>query len=351
MSCTSFARRLVLLCAGWLLVACNGSGGGDSPDPGPAPELAQPAAGCAAPLGVGYRVHTFSNGVNAALWYPTTAPEAVYHYASDTASTLASGAEPAQCERFPLIVFSHGLGGCGTQSLFLTEWLARQGYVVVAPDHDDALCSVMSVPPSGNTVAEPPITDPASWNETSYVTRRDDVRGVLDALLTNSPWTASIDPARIGIVGHSLGGYTALGMVGGWPSWKDARIGTAVGLSPYLYPFLQQGRLGAVTVPLQYQGAVFDVFITPSLKGPNGAYALAQPPKVLAELKGGSHFEWTNLLCLGTGTIANCLQTKPNAALINAYVGAFLDLHLKGRNNGLLSGAGAGLQTYQVQLQ
>ena len=34
----------------------------------------------------------------------------------------------------PLVIFSHGLYGCKTQSTFLMEALADNGYIVIAPD-------------------------------------------------------------------------------------------------------------------------------------------------------------------------------------------------------------------------
>src|SRR5262245_49275084 len=40
----------------------------------------------------------------------------------------------------PVIIFSHGFGGCGTQSKFLTQALAEHGYWVFAPNHRDARC-------------------------------------------------------------------------------------------------------------------------------------------------------------------------------------------------------------------
>jgi predicted dienelactone hydrolase len=44
----------------------------------------------------------------------------------------------------PLILFSHGLGGCETQSTFLTQGLAEAGYVVVGVRHADARCGQQS---------------------------------------------------------------------------------------------------------------------------------------------------------------------------------------------------------------
>lgn len=329
------------------LIGCGGSGSSGA-DPGAGPSAG--ATPCPASLNVGYQIYTFPNGKKAAVWYPTSTAEAAYQYASDTSSSLALNGAPTTCARFPLLVFSHGLGGCGTQSLFFTETLAREGYVVVAPDHDDAICRVDGTPPSGATVTEPAVTDPGSWTDATYVARKQDVQVVLDTMLAASPWVAQIDPDRIGLAGHSLGGYTALGIAGGWSSWKDPRVKAVLGLSPYLYPFLQKNLLGGVNLPLMYQGAQFDIFITPSLKGPSGAYAVAHPPKMLAELFLGSHFEWTNVVCLSTKTIQNCLQTRSNAALINDYAFAFLDRYLKGIDNGLLAGPGTGLRTYEKQV-
>lgn len=330
-----------------LLAGCGDGDGGGTESPAPV----ETAALCSPKLGVGYRILRPANGLKAALWYPTTAPEAHFDYSSDTASTLALEAAPAACARYPLIVFSHGLGGCGTQSLFITETLARRGYIVVAPDHADALCSVEGTPPSGSTVTEPSVLDPTSWNDTSYVDRKRDVQALLDLLAADPTWSARIDPGRIGIVGHSLGGYTALGLAGAWPSWRDTRIRAAVLLSPYVAPYQIKGTLGAVSgVPLLYQGAQFDVFITPSLEGPSGAYATAQPPKVFVKLFLGTHFEWTNVLCLSTKTIANCLQTRSNAVHINDYAIAFLDRYLKGEAAALLDAGGAGLAAYLMQV-
>ena len=99
-----------------------------------------------------------------------------------------------------------------------------------------------------------------------------------------------------------------------------------------------------------YQGAQGD-FNTPPLQGSSGAYAVSNPPKYFAELVGGSHLEWTNFECLGTGTIQGCLQSRANAALIDAYGIAFLDQYLKGVSQPILTGNGSGLATYQDQPQ
>ena len=47
------------------------------------------------------------------------------------------------------------------------------------------------------------------------------------------------------LVGHSLGGYTVLGVGGGWAHWKDPRVKAILALSPYAAPFINKETLVA----------------------------------------------------------------------------------------------------------
>jgi fermentation-respiration switch protein FrsA (DUF1100 family) len=305
------------------------------------------ATPCHPPYRVGYRTIRFG-ATSAALWYPTATQEGLHSYTPGFTGAVAKGGEPlGTCQPFPLVVFSHGLGGCGIQSIFFTETLARQGYVVVAPDHRDALCSVDGRSTSANWGEQPPVWDPAAWNHNSHVDRRNDIATIVSAMLGEGAWQGLVAANQVGIVGHSLGGYVALGMVGGWSEWEDSRIKVALLFSPYSLPFSIRNRLHAVRVPLMYQGAEFDVLITPFLEGPNGAYAHSNAPKHFAKLRAGNHFIWTNLQCTGTNSVATCLRTRPEARLINAYGIAFLDHHLKGQSQPLLWHANHALWSYQ----
>ena len=44
----------------------------------------------------------------------------------------------------------------------------------------------------------------------------------------------AFDWKRCGLVGHSLGGYTLLGLGGAWPSWRFDGIKAVLALSPYV---------------------------------------------------------------------------------------------------------------------
>ncbi len=264
-------------------------------------------------------------------------------------SSLSHGGAPATCATFPLVVFSHGFGGCGTQSLFFTEELARHGYVVAAPDHQDALCSVDGNSPSGTNFnfTIPNFLNPATWTDQTEVDRRADLGSLIDQLLQHPQFGPVIDSTKIGAAGHSLGGYSVLGLGGAWPSWKDSRIKAVLTFAPYVAPLLINQRLTLVNVGVMYQTAQFDVLVPPAQVA--GAYTISNPPRFFLELVGGSHYEWTNLVCLGTGTIRNCLQSKSNAALIDAYGIAFFDQYLKGSTQPLITGTGPGLAAYEKQ--
>jgi predicted dienelactone hydrolase len=301
---------------------------------------------------VGYRV-VHRGGKVIAVWYPTTAPAAQYAYSANFSGTVARDAAPSTvCGKpVPLVVFSHGDLGCGLQSIAFTEELARHGYVVAAPDHADALlCHI--VPPSAprpHRPAQPNFLKPESWSDATFRNRRDDVEATIDALLADGDFQPVIDPQSIGAAGHSLGGYTVVGMAGGWPSWADPRIRAVLALSPYIMPFQVKKTLGSIRIPLMYQGGTLDIGITPFLQGATGAYRNANPPAFFVELKRAGHFAWAN--CGGAHTTASCLATKINARLIDEYGIAFFDAYLKRRAAPILSQKNPELADFQFKLQ
>jgi predicted dienelactone hydrolase len=306
----------------------------------------QLAAACRPPFQVGYRIVQIPGGPLTAVWYPSSGREAPFPYSEALAGSVVHDGRPETCGRFPLLVFSHGLGGCGTQTIFLTEQLARTGYVVVAPDHKDATCRVDG---SGRLQLRSPersFLKPETWTAATHADRRRDLSRVIDWALAEPALSSGIDADRVGAIGHSLGGYAILGMIGGWPGQTDRRIKAALLLSPYAVPFFVQDRLGDVRVPVMYQGAQLDLGITPSIRGESGAYAATAGARAYVELRGGTHFEWTNLICLGHKTVLDCLRKNPNAWLITAYGGAFLERYLRQQGDALARLNGKGLATY-----
>lgn len=292
-----------------------------------------PAADCAERPAVGYRVLALPDGRKAAVWYPAAgSEEAIVYLRGGPTGRAVRDAPPARCPRAPLVLFSHGLGACALQSTVLTEALARRGYVVAAPDHADAAtCSIGGdALRLQNIRTQQPLYDPARWDERSELGRLHDLRATIDAVGRDPALARIADVARVGAVGHSLGGYSVLALGGAWPSWRTPAVQAVVALSPFVAPFLAHGTLPRLAVPVMYQGAQFDWGITPTLEGATGAFAASPAPKVYAKLKGGLHVEWTDLACLGLATAAACREARPNAALIERSVGGFLDRYLAG---------------------
>jgi len=223
---------------------------------------------------------------------------------------------------YPVILFSHGFTGCGTQSVFLTEGLAQAGYFVLAPNHPDAGCGPghegKLFEKLSTMQSEQPFHNPDAWSKATYGDRRADLEAILDMILKEKSFQGvPIDSSRIGLAGHSLGGYTVLALAGAWPSWKDRRVKAVLALSPYCAPFIMKGDLGHLDVPVMYQGGTLDIGITPSVRRPGGAYDLTSAPKYFLDLAGAGHFAWTNL-------------DKSYQSLINDYAIAFFDRYLKG---------------------
>lgn len=314
------------------------------------------AAECDGRQAAGYRVLVLESGRKVAVWYPAAADEKPFPYTranNGFMGSVAFEAPPAACPRVPLVLFSHGFGGCGLQTLFFTEELARHGYVVAAPDHaDSATCGIdRDDLRLQNMRTDQLFTDPKGWNDRSELDRRDDLRAVIRRVAADPQLASVADVTRVGAVGHSLGGYTVLGMAGGWPSWKTPEIKAVLALSPYAAPFLVHGTLGKLATPVMYQGAQYDWGITPNLEGAQGAYALSAAPKFFVKLKGGTHFEWTNLICIGQPNVVACLKARPNAYLIDRYGIEFLDRYLKDKPSPVLAAGGRGLEKYESDLR
>src|SRR5262249_38659489 len=103
-------------------------------------------------------------------------------------------------------VFSHSSSLIGRrQSTFLCAHLASHGYVVAAMNHSEIVAPEL-MRKDGETVAER-----AARIQGWIDSRVPDVRFLLDRILGAAPVAGlpPLDPDRVGIVGHSFGGWTA----------------------------------------------------------------------------------------------------------------------------------------------
>lgn len=262
---------------------------------------------------------------NVFLWYPS-AKDAQRHDYHGQIGFVAADSDVANGSH-PLILFSHGFLGAGDQTIFLMEAFARKGYVVATLNHADSLFQKRTKP-----IEPPKFADAKSWTDQKFRDRQEDMTALLDHLLELSGKKGSflherVDANMIGACGHSLGGYTVLGLAGAWESWRDERIKAVLAMSPYSMPFLTQGAIAEIKVPVMIQGGTLDFGITP-FQPP--IYNKLTAPKYLLVLKNETHLGWTNLISLGKTTLE--VVQDGNAQLITDYSVAFFDRHLRGRN-------------------
>ena len=177
-----------------------------------------PMAEAAPPWNVGYRTIPLQDALTGesfpvALWYPTPAATTPLFVTGSLSRCrfpailcrwiayempVAPNA-PVAAGRFRVIVVSHGSGGMALLHRDLAMALAWQGYVVAAPTH-----------PRGTSND---ISGIGVW-----VGRPQQVSRVIDAVLEDGTLGSHIERERIGVVGHSNGGYTALAVAGAKPS-------------------------------------------------------------------------------------------------------------------------------------
>jgi predicted dienelactone hydrolase len=83
------------------------------------------------------------------VWYPAAEPMQQHNYGGQI-GFVASDSKVLR-GKHPLLLFSHGFWGSADQSIFLTEELARRGYIVAAVNHADSLRSKRGDRPVGWT--------------------------------------------------------------------------------------------------------------------------------------------------------------------------------------------------------
>ena len=213
----------------------------------------------------------------------------------------------------PVIIFSHGFHGCATQSRFLMEAFASSGFLVFAPNHRDATCN--GGKGSWFTEAEIPFRNPDRWTDKTYLDRGDDIRRLIGAIERDDRFRFHADMSRLGLAGHSLGGYTVLGLAGAWPNWKMRGVKAVLAFSPYSQPYIVHRTLAGLSAPVMYQGGTRDFGVTPAVQKTAGAYDQSPEPKYFVEFDKAGHFAWADI-----GITAHEEIVAYSVAFMNHYV-------------------------------
>ena len=304
------------------------------------------------------------------LWYPTeqtSGASMTYMFGLIWDDDAIRDAKLASGGPFPLIVFSHGISSVDFQSFALMDYLASHGYVVASASHlQSTLFTYVGT----------------EFFSKSAIDRPQDVSALIDAMLRRNntpgdPLFEKIDPDRIGVVGHSFGGYTAIaslnppldvyGMIekceqvgqANWSGeWKychdvttsdlsfaedcrpcslgDARIKAAVPMSPAFPYIMVPGALASVDVPALVMVGELDEVTPPDTQVRVYFDGLSHPETLYWELAGGSHDTFSSACEMSiVRAIFDCgdgfIDPKIAFVLIRTATVAFFGLHLKGQ--------------------
>jgi predicted dienelactone hydrolase len=188
--------------------------------------------------------------------YPTTSDAAPFKLGQYT-ELLASKAPIAPGEH-GLVVISHGSGGTPLTHRLLAATLARHGNVVALIEH------------AGNNRNDNRLEDALE----NFEGRPRHVSATVDAIYADARLGPQISRHGFSIVGHSMGGYTALAVAGGAPRKPprtgppvpvkaDARVRSIVLLNPATPWYWGDGTLSRVTIPILMLTAGQDPYTPP----------------------------------------------------------------------------------------
>ena len=241
------------------------------------------------------------------IWYPTSeeyrdSPRHAYDLKSDApdwAKYVFDGVDIAAAETnaafdapirddlgpFPLVVFSHGAYGIRFQSYFHTIQLASHGYVVASADHEQ------------NTLYDILVTGYDDAGLLPSAQRRPlDIAFLINKMEAKSrdatdDFYRLVDTFRVGVVGHSFGGFAAFP-----PALEDPRVKAIVPLAPaakMVEPFMKM-LLTDWSFPTMIMGGDLDQTLPFEIFMWN-AFLDMQPPKWFLRFPRCGHYSFTNM--------------------------------------------------------
>lgn len=237
--------------------------------------------------------------------YPAAAPPKSLTI-GDFRTMAAEDAAPAP-GRFPLLIFSHGMSSLPETYLWLFEGLSARGFVVAGVAH-----------PRDNRNDKS-----GSFGDAELVERSRHVTALIDGVARDVLLGPSIDAEKIGIVGHSAGGYTALLSIGGrpdftqfvggrcrrnpttppdWPRFvhdpaavpvPDRRIRAAASMATGFGCLFDKDAVSAIQVPVRFYQADDDEVLQQGFNAASFA-ALFTPPAEVVRIVNAGHFVFIN---------------------------------------------------------
>lgn len=183
-----------------------------------------------------------------AVMYPTYTPGNVEKFGPYSMEVSINSAQKEGV--FPLVLISHGSGGWHLLYRTLAHHLACNGFIVGMPQH-----------PYNNRN-----NNSLQGTVENLINRPRHLRIAVDWFFDSIEFARLLKPNSVSIIGHSIGGYTALALAGGTPTSfshespegqpqqisaiHDQRIKALVLLAPAAAWFMHKGALDGVNLPI-----------------------------------------------------------------------------------------------------
>ncbi len=261
-----------------------------------------------------------------------------------TATHSRTGA-PALPGRHPVVLYSPGLGDPRTLGTTFAEDLASRGYAVVTIDHTYDASEVEFPGGRVEPFRLPLDGDVIATLKKVLSVREADTRFVLDHL---AELPGGLDPHRVGMAGQSAGGFTALQTMHDDPrilaaANMDGTVGFdqddgGPGLSPLAEDGLRRPFLLMGSQPSDHH----------TVRSWEALWGNSTGPRLDLHLRGSAHHTFADMESLVPQVPGLPAQTvredvgwadsKQAVADQRAYLAAFFDLRLRGRDDGLLGG-------------
>jgi len=262
-------------------------------------------------------------------------PFMIKHIQNVNSNSYLNATLKSAIESYPLVIFSHGLGGMRMQNTIQMEELASKGFIALAMDHPfDANITIFNDGSSADyrsaIVGE--VTTEEFWDIRlpQINTRVEDVSFVLDHIqeiqVADDGFWSKIDLERVGIMGHSFGGGTAI-----VASSRDTRLDACIALDGWLVPIEQSIIKKGRKVPFLFMGQTYwtnpvnyenlDTLI---------AASTASAEKLI--LDGTKHFDYSDTPQFNTASskfgISGTMDLDELRILLNSRIVSFFELNL-----------------------
>ena len=240
---------------------------------------------------------------------------------------------------FPVIIFSHGLGGSREGYEYLGRYWAAHGYVSVHLQHSGSDAAVWQDASLTNLMSN---LRKSAANLDNAMNRPLDVSFAIDRLEKlnheNSPLKNRLDLARLGVAGHSFGAFTTLAVAGQifvTPgdkeiSYGDPRVKAAIAMSSPVPANKKtfDRAFGKIKIPVFHMTGTEDYSPIGETKPADRRVPFDHSPgpdQFLLTLKGGDHSVFG-----GVSRSVTTAKEKQFKDLICESSTAFWDAYLKG---------------------